>query len=99
MSEQKNQDALSRMAFFAMAWARSRKPDHFKELRDHYMFLKRLRHVNHVLVSSDDDIGPDTAAVLAPHTEAKDGPALLSETQERMKNAAEIVSDLMEEEP
>ena len=86
------------LAFFAMMWARGRRPEQFKELRDHYIYLKRLRHLNFVLVASDDELRPETAEVLAPHAGAATGSALMAETRERMERSARIVSVLMEDE-
>jgi hypothetical protein len=66
-----------------------------RALREHFGFLKRLRHLNRVLVAVDDTLRPDTAELLAPHAGCRSGAALIVETWERMRDAQGIVTRLV----
>lgn len=67
----------------------------FRELHDHFAFLKRLRHLNRVLVATSDVIQPQTAPQLARWAPATSGDALLAETRERMQRAMEVVTGIV----
>lgn len=67
----------------------------FRELHDHFAFLKRLRHLNRVLVATSDVIQPQTAPHLARWAPAPSGDALLAETRDRMQRAMELVGGVV----
>jgi|GEM_PF-4165263 len=67
----------------------------FRELHGHFVYLKRLRHLNRVLIATSDTIEPQTAPQLARWAPATSGDALLAETRERMQRAVELVSGIV----
>ena len=64
----------------------------FHELHGHFVFLKRLRHLNRVLVATSDVLQPQTADHLARWAPAASGDALLAEARDRMRRAGDLVS-------
>ena len=67
----------------------------FHELHGHFVFLKRLRHLNRVLVATSDVLQPQTADHLARWAPAPSGEALLAEARDRMQRAGELVAGVM----
>jgi len=67
----------------------------FRELHDHFVFLKRLRHLNRVLVATTDTLQPQTLDQLARWAPAESGDALQAEARRRMARSVELVRGVM----
>jgi hypothetical protein len=72
------------------------KAEGFRWLKNHFLFLKRLRHLNRILVSADDVIRPARAEILGPYSTGHNGERLMKEIRARMKEAAAVVKKLIE---
>ncbi len=67
----------------------------FLKLKKHFTFLKRLRHLNRILISADDVLRADTAQILAPYSTGDSASHLIEETRYRMNEAAKTITSLM----
>lgn len=69
----------------------------FRALKEQFLFIKRVRHLNRVLITADDQIFPETAELLAPFLEIRDGQTLCQEIRTRMHAVGEIGERLLGE--
>ena len=88
-------DNVNMELFDILASKDPQKAPGFSHLKDHFVFLKRLRHLNRILISADDVLRPEIAHVLAPYSTGGDGSRLIEQTREKMATAAETISSLM----
>ena len=89
-------DNVNMDLFDVLAERDEAKAEKFRWLKKHFTFLKRLRHLNRILISADDVLRPETAAILAPYSIGGDGSGLIERAEEQMNAAAAVISSLMD---